>query len=214
MSIVRVRNVMIDGLADYLQLPVRLANQTVPESEYPYMYYQAVVPYIPRAGVNILREAISSEEPPFSTDVLTHRVELADATYSFTACSRNRWVSEEPHETEESESQESADEAHEGVIGEDWTEEPMDETDEIEVIFGEDEALALAEKAQGWFLHVGAHFLRGHGIEIVEVFNVADRSSIEIDEMDRRWGFDIRIRYKRVDTRRDPAIDNGTITKE
>lgn len=78
-------------------------------------------------------------------------------------------------------------------------------------ILGDDEALDLAEMAQGYFLHVGQNDLYDVGIVVVDVGNVLSRSALEIDEVDRRYGFDVRVRYARVDARRDGVLENGTI---
>ena len=68
-------------------------------------------------------------------------------------------------------------------------------------IFGEDEALELAEKANGFFL------LKAHNIQteqgevvIVNVGSVASRSSFFVEDTIRRYGFDIRFSYVRTDT--------------
>ena len=67
-------------------------------------------------------------------------------------------------------------------------------------IFGEDEALELAEKANGFFL-LNAHNIQTEQGEvvIVNVGSVASRSSFFVDTI-RRYGFDIRFSYVRTDT--------------
>lgn len=70
-----------------------------------------------------------------------------------------------------------------------------------EEIYGEDEALDLAESAQGWFLHSGYEFISGKGITIVDVSNVQERSFLQVDEEVRRYGFDVLVRYVRSDER-------------
>jgi len=76
-------------------------------------------------------------------------------------------------------------------------------------VLGEDEALAFAEKAQGFFLHVGYDILSNNGIVINQVTNVSNRTSLVVDEAARRYGFDVRLRYTRVDARQDRTI--GTV---
>lgn len=68
-------------------------------------------------------------------------------------------------------------------------------------IFGEDEALALAERAQGFFLFVGKERLELSGITPREISGVQDRSGWDADTMVRRWGFDLRLGYLRRDAR-------------
>jgi len=81
-------------------------------------------------------------------------------------------------------------------------------------IFGDDEAQAMAEKAVGWFLHVGYFELSLQGVVVLEVMNVGNRTVLEIDEAARRYGFDVRVRYARTDTRRDEIATDYRIKKE
>lgn len=74
-------------------------------------------------------------------------------------------------------------------------------------IFGEDEALDQSEKTQGWFLHAGYDYMSNIGITIVDVTNVQNRSFLQVDEEARRYGFDVLIRYKRVDKRQTNVIE-------
>ncbi len=66
-------------------------------------------------------------------------------------------------------------------------------------VLGEDEALELAEKAQGWFLHTGYEYISGKGLTVVDVANVQERSFLQVDEEARRYGFDVVLRYVRAD---------------
>jgi hypothetical protein len=66
-------------------------------------------------------------------------------------------------------------------------------------VLGEDEALDLAEKAQGWFLHTGYEYISGKGLTVVDVANVQERSFLQVDEEARRYGFDVFLRYVRTD---------------
>ena len=68
-------------------------------------------------------------------------------------------------------------------------------------IFGEDEALELAEKANGFFL-LNAHNIQTEQGEvvIVNVGSVASRSSFFVEDTIRMYGFDIRFSYVRTDT--------------
>lgn len=67
-------------------------------------------------------------------------------------------------------------------------------------IFGEDEALELAEKAHGFFLLNGHNIVTEYGdIVIQNIGGVASRSGFLVTETIRRYGFDIRFGYVRTD---------------
>lgn len=74
-------------------------------------------------------------------------------------------------------------------------------------VFGEDEALELSEKSQGWFLHTGYDYISNMGITVSDVTNVQNRSFLQVDEEARRYGFDVLIRYKRMDGRQINVIE-------
>lgn len=67
-------------------------------------------------------------------------------------------------------------------------------------IFGEDEALALTEKANGFFL-LNAHNIPTEYGEVVinNVGAVANRTGFFVEDTVRRYGFDIRFSYVRTD---------------
>lgn len=68
-------------------------------------------------------------------------------------------------------------------------------------IFGEDEALAFAEKANGFFLLNNHNIFTEHGdIVINTVGSVANRSGYLVEDVIRRYGFDISFSYIRTDT--------------
>lgn len=77
-------------------------------------------------------------------------------------------------------------------------------------IHGDDEALDLAEKAQGWFLHAGYEYIAGHGITVVDVSNVQERSFLQVDEEARRYGFDVSIRYVRTDKKETGTVERAS----
>lgn len=67
-------------------------------------------------------------------------------------------------------------------------------------VFGEDEALALCEKANGFFLLNGRSISTEHGnIVINNVGAVTNRTSFRVEDSVRRYGFDVRISYVRTD---------------
>lgn len=68
-------------------------------------------------------------------------------------------------------------------------------------IQGEDEAMELAEKAQGWFLFVGRAELSAAEIVVEDVNNVQPRNVLMVDEEANRYGFDVLVRYIREDRR-------------
>lgn len=76
-------------------------------------------------------------------------------------------------------------------------------------IFGEDEALELAEKAHGFFL-LNAHNISTDAGDIVisNVGPVAKRSGFLVEETVRRYGFDIRFNYIRTDEMPAATIQN------
>ena len=83
-----------------------------------------------------------------------------------------------------------------------------------EEISGADEAAELADRAVAWFYQLGYDDFLKLGICITDVGQVQDRTMLVIDEADRRMGFDVRIRYTRVDTRRIGTILDTTFTSK
>lgn len=73
-------------------------------------------------------------------------------------------------------------------------------------ISGDDEALNLADRAQGFFLFTGRPQLAAAGVVVVSVENTQSRSAIDGDETDRRYGFDVLLRYERRDERAVEAM--------
>ena len=157
MTYQQLRNLLVLQLFQYLDGPrVVLSDQVMPESEYPYLYYQGIQLRIP-GPFNVENQA--------GTEHVQNRREQAQATFSYTACSRT-----------------------------------------------EDEALELAERAQSFFLCPGRKILAAHGVAVLEVQNVQSRSAFEIDETDRRYGFDLLVRYEHVESRHLEAMDAPPIT--
>lgn len=87
-------------------------------------------------------------------------------------------------------------------------------------IYGEDEALALAEKAHGFFLLNAHNIATEHGdIVIQNVGVVKNRTGFVVTDTMRRYGFDIRFRYVRIDemptiTIQNPGSPHGFYDKE
>lgn len=118
----------------------------------------------------------TQEDIPGGDEVAETRSEQPHATISLVFCSINRWTKDE------------------------------DGQDVEPYIYGEDEAQTLAEKAQGYLLHVGYADLSNLGIVIVDVTNASNRTTLVVDEAARRYGFDVRIRYTREDSRTTESV--------
>ena len=80
-------------------------------------------------------------------------------------------------------------------------------------ILGADEAHDLAEKAQGFFLHTGRYDIQAAGFVVVDVSNAASRDALELDEMGRRFGFDVRLRYIRTDAMKVQTVATARATQ-
>lgn len=76
----------------------------------------------------------------------------------------------------------------------------MNRADGDGYILGEDEALALAEKAYGFFL-LNAHNIPTEFGDIVinDVGTVANRTGFLVEDSVRRYGFDVKFAYVRTD---------------
>ena len=67
-------------------------------------------------------------------------------------------------------------------------------------VFGEDEALALCEKAHGFFLLSGHNLRTVYGDIVVNtVGSVTNRTGFFVEDSIRRYGFDVRFSYVRTD---------------
>lgn len=81
-------------------------------------------------------------------------------------------------------------------------------------VFGEDEALELAEKARGYFL-LDAHNIHTAAGDIVisKVGSAASRSSFLVEDTIRRYGFDVLLAYVRTDEKQTTLVQNTGIPK-
>ncbi len=172
MTVVEIRNKIVELLWTYLDRPVVLSGQAQPEPDLPFATYSVITPYAPIAEMGDY-----STEQTVEGGQVEYRREMPTMTLSFTFCSANR---RDPSGVE---------------------------------ISGADEAEALAEKAIGYFLHVGYDDISSLGVTIVEVGQAQDRTTLDIDEAARRVGFDVRIRYTRTDTKEIPAANPNIIVK-
>lgn len=166
MTQLELRNIIIKALYSFLDGPkVVLSDQTMPEAEYPYIYYQSIQQHMsgPANIIGLPDDAAGG--------ITKYRYEQAQASFSFTACSINRV----------------------GAGG--------------EAISGDDEAMGLADRAQGFFLFTGRQLLADMGVVVVSVENTQSRSAFGIEETDRRYGFDVLFRYERQDARSIPIME-------
>lgn len=81
-------------------------------------------------------------------------------------------------------------------------------------LYGDDEASGLAERAVGYFNHAGYFALSRAGIVVGNILDVGNRSVLEVDEMSRRYGFDVELWFGRRDVLPLETIENSTIQKE
>jgi len=197
MTIVEIRNALTKPLEEYLGIPVVLSEQTNPVPDMPLCYYSILTPYAPIGEAGEIARTLNAD----GKTITTTRTENPYAVFSFTVCSENR------HEDKieigeyvaalENSKYLAALEGSEYLaainVADSW-------------IFGEDEAITLTEKAQGFFLHHAYQTLSNKGIVINQVTNVSNRTALVVDETVRRYGFDVRVRYKRTDSRTDGTI--------
>lgn len=79
-------------------------------------------------------------------------------------------------------------------------------------IFGDDEALELAEKGHGFFLLDGHCISTAAGdIVVYRVGAVTQRNGFVVEETVRRYGFDVRFSYVRSDEMSTELIENGSL---
>lgn len=68
------------------------------------------------------------------------------------------------------------------------------------------EAKNLAKKVHDYFRFVGYQYLADNGIIVVDVGNVQNRDLLEVDQYERREGFDVRVRTLDTIERITPEI--------
>ncbi|MCL2188430.1 MAG: hypothetical protein FWC16_00775 [Defluviitaleaceae bacterium] len=76
----------------------------------------------------------------------------------------------------------------------------------------EDESRDKAIDAADWFRHVGYHYLAGKNIIPINVGNITDRTTQIVDDYERRYGFDVRIRAARSVAKRIEGVESYTLT--
>ena len=75
------------------------------------------------------------------------------------------------------------------------------------MVNGEDEAWSVADKAISYFKHAGQDDFLALGVAVVDVGQAQDRTTLLVDEAARRVGFDVQIRYTRIDERKTASIE-------
>lgn len=62
-------------------------------------------------------------------------------------------------------------------------------------------------KAISYFKHAGQDDFLALGVAVVDVGQAQDRTTLLVDEAARRVGFDVQIRYTRIDERETASIE-------
>ena len=172
MTFLQVRDAFVNRLGAALGRSVILHDQTIVESEdYPIIYYQPLIPWMPRSGANRKYTATADS-------LAEKREELTEATISLSVVSYSRELPDGGY------------------------------------IFGEDEALEWAERAMSYLIFRGREELQADGIAVMEVTNVQNRSAVLVDDVARQYGFDVRLRYRRTDTRPGAELANGRMLQD
>lgn len=73
------------------------------------------------------------------------------------------------------------------------------------------EALSIAKDAWNWFRVIGTDYLASKGIVVVEVMPIQTRDLLEVDQYERREGFDVRFRFDDRIENRIETIETYTI---
>ena len=172
MTFVGARNAIIRELAKFIKCPVRLHSQTQPENE---DYTKSGFPYI------------------IYTATTAYIPSRGLGNYHFSKIENDEYDLIEKR-TEQSEAVFSFTAYS--------TDREIKQGKKDIQIYGEDEANETAAEAQNWFIQSGYDFLNKLGFVVADISNVADRSALVVDEFERRYGFDVRLRYCRCDTRK------------
>lgn len=94
MTFLEVRNTLVSSLAAALGLPVLLSDQVQPEAEVPFIVYSVTAPYASTGELGDHTQTVIENEDGTEA-LIDNRREQPSATFSFTACSENRWDGEE-----------------------------------------------------------------------------------------------------------------------
>ena len=94
MTFLEVRNTLVSSLAVPLGIPVLLSDQVQPEAELPFIVYSVTAPYASTGELGDHTQTVIENEDGTEA-LIDNRREQPSATFSFTACSENRWDGEE-----------------------------------------------------------------------------------------------------------------------
>jgi hypothetical protein len=94
MTFLEVRNTLVSSLAVALGIPVLLSDQVQPEAEVPFIVYSITAPYASTGELGDHTQTVIEDEDGTEA-LIDNRREQPSATFSFTACSENRWDGEE-----------------------------------------------------------------------------------------------------------------------
>ena len=75
----------------------------------------------------------------------------------------------------------------------------------------ESESYQLIKQAWDWFKHQGVQTLSYEKIAVVDVLDIQNRTILAVDEYEKRYGFDVIIRYAESVERTDLIIERHTI---
>jgi len=71
----------------------------------------------------------------------------------------------------------------------------------------EDKARDTAQQAADWFKFIGYHYFVTCNIVVISTTNVTDRTQQLVDDYERRYGFDVRIRAARSISKRIEGME-------
>lgn len=73
------------------------------------------------------------------------------------------------------------------------------------------ECYNLAKDIWNWFRHIGIDVLSNFNIAVVDVMTIDNRSILEVNQYEMRYGFDVIVRYKESIERVDLTIQDYSI---
>lgn len=93
MTFTEIRNELVNSLHGALGIDVILSDQASPERDVPFLIYSITTPYAPTGefGSHYQKQTTGKDGKIYIED---QRREQPSATFSFTACSENRWADE------------------------------------------------------------------------------------------------------------------------
>ena len=94
MTFIDIRNALVNSLSEALGIPVILSDQVSPEAEVPFVIYSVIAPYATTGELGDHTQHMATDDDGSENLVDTRRVQPT-ATFSFTACSENRWKGDE-----------------------------------------------------------------------------------------------------------------------